>query len=342
MPNELSNRETDKRKFAGGSDMNIKPSDVQKLASRFLVKPGKEINLVKDFATDDTAGLEKPDNAKEILQAGVEFLAAQQEKLYAENRRGLLVVLQALDAAGKDSTIAHVMSGINPQGCRVTSFKAPSAEELSHDYLWRCMQALPHRGMIGIFNRSHYEEVLVVRVHPAFLKGQRLPEHTLGKGLWKQRFEEINNFEKYLVNNGFEIVKIFLNVGKKEQCARQLERIDDPKKNWKFNAGDLEERKYWDDYLKAYEEVFNHTSTPWAPWYILPADQKWFTRIAAAAVIANKLIEMDPQYPTISEDDKQGMKGLRETLVNECGDPATTQKPKQKKAGKDKSNGKKK
>ncbi|MBK8048558.1 MAG: polyphosphate kinase 2 family protein [Anaerolineales bacterium] len=319
--------------------VDIKKADVQKLAERYLVKPGKDVDLTRDFPTDDSAGYEKPDNAGEILQVGVDFLAGMQERLYAENRRGLLIILQALDAAGKDSTIAHVMSGVNPQGCEVTSSKAPSAEELSHDYLWRCVRNLPRRGMIGIFNRSYYEEVLVVRVHPSFLTAQRLPPQTLGKGLWKQRFEEINNFEKYLVGNGFEIVKIFLTVGKVEQCGRQLERIDKPDKNWKFNAGDLDERNYWNDYLKAYEDLFRHTSTPWAPWYVLPADKKWFTRIAAAAVIANKLIEMDPQYPTVSAEDRESMATLRERLVNECGEPgeaaATKKKNKKSKHKKD-------
>jgi PPK2 family polyphosphate:nucleotide phosphotransferase len=304
--------------------MKIDPSHLKEFVKRFAVAPGSKINLKTDFDPGDTAGYEKPENAAAFLDEGVEFLANYQEKLYAENARALLVVLQALDAAGKDSTIEHVMSGVNPQGCQVTSFKTPSAEELDHDFLWRAVKALPARGNIGIFNRSHYEEVLVVRVHPQFLTGQRLPPRTLGEGLWKQRFEEINNFEKHLVDNGTDIVKIYLNVSKEEQCRRQLARIDTPEKNWKFNPGDIEERKYWDDYLAAYEAVFEHTSTPWAPWYVVPADPKWFARIAVAGIIANKLIEMDPQFPTVDEKGKQAMLTCRESLAGECGDDKTT------------------
>jgi PPK2 family polyphosphate:nucleotide phosphotransferase len=237
--------------------------------------------------------------------------------LYAENTRALLVVLQALDAAGKDSTIKHVMSGVNPAGCQVTSFKAPSAEELDHDYLWRCVKALPARGNIGIFNRSHYEEVLVVRVHPQFLAGQRLPERTLGEGLWKQRFRQINAFEQHLVENGTEVVKIFLHVSKEEQRQRQLERIDKPEKNWKFNAGDIKERQHWDAYMAAYEDVLRHTSTEPAAWHVVPADKKWFARIAVAAIIASKLIEMDPQYPTVSQAQREEMLACRATLMAE-------------------------
>jgi PPK2 family polyphosphate:nucleotide phosphotransferase len=300
--------------------MKIDPVNLMEFVKRFAVAPGSKIDLKKDFDPGDTAGYEKPENAADFLAEGVEFLAHYQERLYAENARSLLVVLQALDAAGKDSTIEHVMSGVNPQGCQVYSFKAPTPDELDHDFLWRAVKALPARGNIGIFNRSHYEEVLVVRVHPQFLTGQRLPPRTLGEGLWKQRFEEINNFEKYLVDNGTDIVKIYLNVSKDEQCRRQLARIDTPEKNWKFNAGDIEERKYWDDYLAAYEQVFENTSTPWAPWYVVPADPKWFARIAVAGIIANKLIEMDPQFPAVDEKAEQAMLTCRETLVGECGD----------------------
>jgi PPK2 family polyphosphate:nucleotide phosphotransferase len=304
--------------------MNLDPAHLKDFVKHFAIAPGSRISLKKDFDPADTAGYEKPENASALLEEGVAFLVDYQERLYAENARSLLVVLQALDAAGKDSTIEHVMSGVNPQGCQVYSFKAPTPDELDHDYLWRAVKALPARGNIGIFNRSHYEEVLVVRVHPQFLNGQRLPPRTLGEGLWKQRFEEINNFEKYLVDNGTDIVKIYLNVSKDEQCHRQLERIDRPEKNWKFNPGDIEERKYWDDYLAAYEDVFAHTSTPWAPWYIVPADPKWFARIAVASIIANKLIEMDPQFPAVDEKGKQAMLACRETLAGECGDGAPT------------------
>jgi PPK2 family polyphosphate:nucleotide phosphotransferase len=299
--------------------MKFTSSELKEFARRFVVEPGTRVNLKADFNPGDTACYEKPENAAELLQDGVDFLASYQEKLYAENSRGLLVVLQALDAAGKDGTIKHVMSGINPQGCQVYSFKAPSVEELDHDYLWRAAKVLPARGNIAIFNRSYYEEVLVVRVHTGFLDGQRLPKKTLGKGLWQQRFREINNFERYLVNNGFEILKIYLNLSKEEQCRRQMARIDKPDKNWKFNPGDIEERKYWDEYLSAYEETFRYTSTAYAPWYVVPADNKWFARIVVATILADKLVEMDPQFPTVSEQARQEMLECREILTEECG-----------------------
>jgi PPK2 family polyphosphate:nucleotide phosphotransferase len=316
--------------------------DLKEFARRFRVEPGKKIALKKQFDPGDTAGYEKPENAGALLQKGVQVLSEYQEKLYAENSRALLVILQALDAAGKDSTLAHVMSGVNPVGCQVYSFKAPSAEELDHDYLWRTVRALPERGRIGIFNRSHYEEVLVVRVHPSFLTAQRLPPATLGKGLWPQRFEEINNFEKYLVQNGTEIVKIYLNVSKEEQRLRQLERIDRPEKNWKFNPGDIEERNYWDEYMAAYEDMFNHTSTRWAPWHIVPADHKWFTRLAVAAIIADKLVAMDPQFPTVSPEAQQEMLELRKGLIAEGGDPRASVDGASPESPNGKRNGKKK
>ena len=297
--------------------MHLTPHALKDFARRFAVAPGAKVHM-HDFDPGDTAGFDKPENAGEILAAGVELLADYQDKLYAENARGLLVVLQALDAAGKDSTIKHVMGGLNPAGCQVTSFKAPSPEELDHDYLWRCVRALPGRGVIGLFNRSYYEEVLVVRVHPAFLDAQRLPPRTLGDGLWPQRFREINHFERYLVDNGTEVVKIYLNVSKDEQCRQQLERIDTPAKHWKFNPRDLEERKFWDDYMAAYAEVFTHTSTEWAPWHVVPGDKRWFARIAVAAIIAEKLMEMDPQYPTVSESAREAMTAGRAALVSEC------------------------
>lgn len=298
--------------------MNLQPADIKRFARHFLVEPGSKVHLKPDFNPANTYGYDKPENADAILQDGVELLASYQDKLYAENARALLVVLQALDAAGKDSTIKHVMSGVNPAGCQVTSFKAPSAEELDHDYLWRCVKALPARGNIGIFNRSHYEEVLVVRVHPKFLDGQRLPPGALGEGLWKQRFRQINNFEQHLVENGTEIVKIYLNVSKEKQLERQLERIDKPEKNWKFNPGDVEERQHWDAYMAAYEEVFEHTSTAWAPWHVVPADRKWFARIAVAAIIAQKLMEMDPQYPSVSQAQREQMLVCRAALLSEA------------------------
>jgi PPK2 family polyphosphate:nucleotide phosphotransferase len=299
--------------------IKIESSNLKGFTKRFLVPPGKKVDLMADYDAGDTAGYEKPENAAELLREGVEFLASCQEKLYAENSRGLLVILQALDAAGKDGTIEHVMSGLNPQACQVYNFKVPSVEELDHDYLWRAAKVLPARGNIAIHNRSYYEEVLVVRVHPEFLEGQRLPQKTLGKGLWLQRYKEINNFEKYLANNGFEIIKIYLNISKEEQCQRQLARIDTPEKNWKFNPGDIEERKYWAEYIAAYESVFTHTSTDCAPWYVVPADAKWFARLAVAAIVANKLIEMDPQFPSVSDEDRQEMLAFREILAAECG-----------------------
>lgn len=292
--------------------------DLEKFTKQFRVEPGSKIELAKDFDPGATGGYEKKSiDEDELLKQGIAVLAEHQEKLYAENRRALLIIIQALDAAGKDSVIKHVLSGVGPTGCQVFNFKAPNTEELEHDYLWRIVKALPERGRIGIHNRSHYEEVLAVRVHPAFLGPQRLPPHTLGEGLWKQRFEEINNFEKYLVNQGTEIVKIFLNVSKEEQLKQQLERIDRPDKNWKFNAADIEERAYFDKYIEAFEDVFNHTSTKWAPWYVIPADHRWFTRIAFAGIIGQKLIEMDPQYPTVSDEARQEMLAARETLMNE-------------------------
>ncbi len=294
--------------------------DLDKLVDQMRVKPGKKIDLEKDFDPGWTGGYKKKSvDADEMLEEGVAQLAKYQERLYAENRQSLLVVIQALDAAGKDSALAHVLTGLNPTGFQVFSFKAPNAEELDHDYLWRIVKALPERGRIGIFNRSHYEEVLAVRVHPSFLGPQRLPPHTLGDGLWKQRFEEINNFEKYLVQQGTQVVKIFLHVSKEEQRLQQLERIDTPEKNWKFNPGDIEERKYWKEYMKAFEDVFNHTSTEWAPWYVVPGDKRWFARPAIAAIIARKLAKMDPQFPTISEDDRQKMLASREVLIAEGG-----------------------
>jgi len=293
--------------------------NLEKLVSQLRVPAKGKINLAKDYDPGFTAGYDKDDlDAEKLLEKAIEEIAEYQEKLYAENRQALLIVIQAMDAAGKDSAIAHVFSGVNPAGFQVTSFKAPSAEELDHDFLWRCNKALPERGRIGIFNRSHYEEVLAVRVHPNFLPPQRLPARTLGDGLWKQRFEEINNWEKYLVNQGIEIIKIYLNLSKEEQRKQQLERIDTPEKNWKFNAADIEERKYWDEYMKAFDDVFDHTSTPWAPWYIIPADKRWFTRLALAAVILEKLKEMDPQFPKMDEKDRPKMLEARAALLAEA------------------------
>lgn len=294
--------------------------DYEQYLKRYRIEPGQKVNLAKDFPTNDSAGFDRPENVDALLQRGVATISSYQDKLYAENRQSLLVVIQAMDAAGKDSCIKHVLSGVNPAGCQVISFKAPSSEELDHTYLWRCQKVAPGRGMMGIFNRSHYEEVLVVRVHPEFLKAQRLPPSSLGDGLWRQRFEEINGWEKHLHNNGTRVVKIFLNVGKDEQCVQQLERIDTPGKNWKFNPGDIKEREYWDQYMAAYEEMLQNTSTGCAPWYVIPADKRWFARLAVAAVIAETLMQMDPRYPPVSEEVKAAMAECRETLHAECGE----------------------
>ena len=237
--------------------------------------------------------------------------------LYAQNTYALLIVLQAMDAAGKDGTIKHVMSGVNPQGCQVFSFKSPSAEELDHDYLWRSFKALPERGNIGIFNRSYYEEVLIVRVHREILEKQQLPPEAKKKDIWERRFEEINNFEKYLVRNGIIVLKFFLNVSKSEQKKRFLDRINRPEKNWKFSVSDAKERGFWDDYQKAYEDIFNNTSTKWAPWYIIPADHKWFTRFTVANIICDKLKSLNLAYPTVSEEHKQELLKAKEMLENE-------------------------
>lgn len=266
----------------------------------FIVPPGKKVRL-KDFDPGYTGKYRKKEEAREKLVGDVDRLAAYQDILYAQDRQALLVIFQALDAAGKDSAIKHVMSGVNPQGTQVFAFKGPSAEELDHDFLWRCHKALPERGRIGIFNRSYYEEIIVVRVHPEFLAGQRLPELSGKEDLWKQRFEQINEFERYLVRNGTQILKFFLNVSKEEQRQRFLARLNTPQKNWKFSLGDVSERGHWDDYQKAFEEVFNHTSTKWAPWYVIPADHKWFTHVAIADVIVAKLKSMNLSYPIVSK-----------------------------------------
>ncbi|MBD2142832.1 polyphosphate kinase 2 family protein [Anabaena sp. FACHB-1250] len=283
----------------------------------YIVKPGSQISLVKDYNPGYKCEFHQKGDAVRKLKAGIFQLAKYQDILYAQNNYSLLIIFQAMDAAGKDSTIKHVMSGVNPQGCQVFSFKAPSEEELDHDYLWRSMRALPERGRIGIFNRSYYEELLIVRVHPEILKKQQLPIFPKGDQIWKQRFEEINNFEKYLVNNGVIVLKFFLNVSKSVQRKRFLERIDSPEKNWKFSTSDLQERFFWNDYMNAYEEVFNHTSTEFAPWYIIPADRKWFTRLIVADIICQKLQELNLQYPKISEEYKRKLSEAKKALEAE-------------------------
>jgi PPK2 family polyphosphate:nucleotide phosphotransferase len=298
------------------------------------VKPGTKVTLAKDFDPGYKAGFLHKKEGAQLLHQGTGLLEEYQTRLAAQDSYGLLVVLQALDAGGKDGTIRHVMSGVNPQGVRVHSFKVPSAEELSRDFLWRYSQHLPARGEIGIFNRSHYEEVLVVRVHPENLDRQRLPAAAKGKGIWRRRYREINDWERYLSDNGFRIVKLFLNLSKEEQRTRFMKRLDLPEKNWKFSANDIRERQYWDDYQRAFSEMLSQTSTPWAPWYVIPADHKWFARICVSSIIANALIEIDPQYPEVSPAARHDLAAARKDLEAEApkGAPADPFAAKQDKA----------
>jgi PPK2 family polyphosphate:nucleotide phosphotransferase len=282
------------------------------------VEPGTKVELARDFDPGFKADYVKKSDGDELLAEGVQILCDYQERLAAQDTYGLLVVLQALDTGGKDGTIRHVMSGVNPQGVRVTSFKQPSPEELDHDYLWRYAKALPRRGEIGIFNRSHYEEVLVVRVHPAILERQKLPHESRGDDVWQQRYREINDWERYLTDNGIRIVKLFLNLSKEEQRVRFLRRIDLPDHNWKFSPADPKERAFWDDYQRAFSEMLSHTSTDWAPWYVIPADHKWFARIAVSAVIANALMELDPQFPKVDDETRAQLEEIRSELEAEA------------------------
>lgn len=292
--------------------------DRQDFLKSLIVPPGKQISLSKDYNPGFKPDYITKEDAKALLQQGIERMAEFQDKLYAQDTYGLLINLQAMDAAGKDGTIKHVMSGLNPQGCQVFSFKIPSAEELDHDYLWRYCKALPERGRIGIFNRSYYEELLVVRVHSELLERQKLPPDSKSKKIWKRRFEEINNFEKYLVNNGMIILKIFLYISKEEQKKRFLERLDRPEKNWKFSQNDVKERQFLDDYMNAYEDIFNNTSTEWAPWYVIPADRKWFTRLAVGVIIYDTLESLGLQYPTVTEEHRKALSEARELLEKEA------------------------
>jgi PPK2 family polyphosphate:nucleotide phosphotransferase len=271
------------------------------------VAPGTKVTLAEDYDPGFRAGWLKKDEGEEQLRLSVELLSEYQERLAAQDAYGVLLVLQALDAAGKDGTIRHVMSGVNPQGVAVHSFKVPSEEELDHDFLWRYAQRLPARGQIGIFNRSHYEEVLVVRVHPELLERQRLPPAAMGGDVWKRRYREINDWERYLVDNGFRLVKVLLNISREEQRTRFLKRIEVPEKNWKFSAADVREREHWDEYQLAFSEMLTHTSTVWAPWYVIPADHKWFARIAVGAVLARTLMDIDPHYPTVDAGERRAL-----------------------------------
>jgi len=286
-------------------------------AKPFRVSKGKDLRL-KDVDPGDTLEFTEKEHksvAKEMLASGVMALTELQDKLYAQDKWALLLIFQAMDAAGKDGAIKHVMSGVNPQGCQVYSFKSPSSEDLDHDYLWRCMKCLPNRGHIGIFNRSYYEEVLVVRVHPEFLAKQKLPPKLAGKQIWQDRFQDIRNFEKYLARNGVVVRKFFLHVSKKEQKRRFLERINDPQKNWKFSSNDAAERDFWDDYMEAYEQMIQETATKAAPWYVVPADNKWFTRLVVAAAVIETLDDLDLKYPEIGEEKLKELATAKKKLL---------------------------
>lgn len=302
------------------------PSDPMKLkqiieaAHRFSkpyrVNKGKKFRL-KDVDPGDTGDLKSEDKprAKEALAMGVDALAQLQDILYAQDRWSVLLIFQAMDAAGKDGTIKHVMSGVNPQGCQVSSFKAPTSEDLDHDYLWRCMKCLPERGRIGIFNRSYYEETLVVRVHPELLTSQKLPASLVTKEIWEERFQDIRAFERYLHRNGTIVRKFFLHVSKDEQKRRFLERLETPDKNWKFSASDTKEREYWNDYMAAYEEAIRETATEDSPWYVVPADNKWFTRVIVAAAVIDALASLDLHYPRVNAAKRKELEQARKTLL---------------------------
>jgi PPK2 family polyphosphate:nucleotide phosphotransferase len=281
------------------------------------VEPGSKVRLPKDFDPRYTADFVRKRDAASTLRDGVSWLSEFQMRLAAQDTYSLLVIFQAMDAAGKDGTIRHVMSGVNPQGVEVTSFKVPSELERDHDYLWRAALRLPARGMIGIFNRSYYEEVLVVRVHPAILQAQKMPRAAKGKDVWQRRFREINDWERYLTDNGTKIVKLFLNVSREEQRRRFLDRINEPESNWKFSAADARERGHWDAYQAAFADMLSHTSTPWAPWHVIPADRKWFMRVAAGAVILDALMEIDPVFPVPTPEQRADMLAAKEELLAE-------------------------
>jgi PPK2 family polyphosphate:nucleotide phosphotransferase len=292
-------------------------SRIQRYVEPFRVTKGKGFRL-KDFDPGDTCGLKMDKgDAAELLQRGTAWLSEEQDMLYAQDRWSLLLVFQAMDAAGKDSTIKHVMSGVNPQGCQVFSFKQPSSEELDHDFMWRYVRHLPERGRIGIFNRSYYEEVLVVRVHPEILKGQKLPAPLVGKGIWDERLADIAHFEDYATRQGTKILKFFLHVSHKEQKKRFLKRLDEPDKNWKFSASDVKERKFWNDYMHAFEEAIGATASKHAPWFVVPADNRWFTRLIVAAAIVDALESLGLTYPKIDAAKKKELAAVRAALSRE-------------------------
>lgn len=289
-----------------------------RLAEPYCISNGDKFRL-KDYATNGTGNVKNREQSQKIMDDRVGLLSNLQEKLYAQDRWALLLVIQAMDAAGKDGVIKHVMSGVNPQGCDVHSFKTPSTEELNHDYLWRAHSRVPERGMIGIFNRSYYEEVLVVRVHPTILEAQKLPDPLITKHIWEQRYQDINAFEHYLTQNGIVIRKFFLHISKKEQKKRFLERLDDSKKNWKFSMADVKERGYWKDYQQAYEELIQNTATKHAPWYVVPADNKWYTQMIVASAIISTLEELDLSFPDVDKNKKKELESVRESLLREKG-----------------------
>ena len=288
----------------------------RKLAEVYRITDGKKFRL-KDIAPDDTQGLKSKEKARVALEEGIARLRELQEKLYAQDRWAVLLIFQAMDAAGKDSTIEHVMSGVNPQGCQVYSFKAPSSEELDHDFLWRTTRCLPERGRIGIFNRSYYEEVLVVRVHPEILKNQRLAPSLVTSNIWKERFEDINAFERYLSRNGVLVRKFFLHVSKAEQKKRFLDRLAEPEKNWKFALADVQEREHWDDYQRAYEEMIRKTSSPQSPWYVIPADHKWFMRLVVADAVIDALEALNLSFPEVDAEKRKELETARAALADE-------------------------
>jgi PPK2 family polyphosphate:nucleotide phosphotransferase len=290
---------------------------IQKYVHPFRITKGKGFRL-KDFDPGDTCGLKlDKGEAAELLQRGVAWLAEEQDMLYAQDRWSLLLIFQALDAAGKDGTIKHVMSGVNPQGCQVFSFKQPSSEELDHDFMWRYVRHLPERGRIGIFNRSYYEEVLVVRVHPEILQRQRLPPPLVGKGIWDERLADIARFEDYATRQGTKILKFFLNVSRREQKKRFMDRLDEPEKNWKFSASDVQERKFWGDYMHAFEEAIRATASKHAPWFVVPADNKWFTRLLVAAAIVDAVEDLGLAYPKVDPAKRKELAAARAALARE-------------------------
>ncbi len=289
---------------------------IREFVKRYRINQGRGFALSR-IKPGDTHGIDSKARAEALLREGVELLAELQDRLYAQDRWSLLLVFQAMDAAGKDGTIKHVMSGINPQGCEVFSFKAPSPVEIDHDFLWRSMRCLPERGRIGIFNRSHYEEVLVVRVHPEILGRQKLPASLVTKKIWQERFEDINHFERYLTRNGTVIRKFFLHVSKAEQRRRFLERLEQPQKNWKFSLADAQERQHWKQYMQAYEDMIRHTATPQAPWFVVPADHKWFTRVVVAGAVIDALADLALEYPKVDATKKKDLEAARAALQAE-------------------------